>query len=112
MKKELAVQLKQAGFPQVFNEAKCYYDTQEKSETTYFVPYYGIDNETRYAVVPTLEELIEACGSKFGDLTLIDTGHGNCWFANSYGLPAKKASSTTTEAVANLWLALNKKVGC
>lgn len=117
MKKELAVQLKQAGFPQVFTEAKCYYDTQEKSETTYFVPYYGIDNETRYAVVPTLEELIEACGDDFGEVGLAgsyeDRGRwrASLGWDGCGGYENDVYAQTPTEAVANLWLALNKKVG-
>ena len=122
MKKELAVQLKQAGFPQVFTEAKCYYDTQEKSETTYFVPYYGIDNETRYAVVPTLEELIEACkkthesnGYTFDFVINYVNSEEPYWFAGYEYMDGwcegeDGQGATPAEAVANLWLSLNKEL--
>ena len=61
---------------------------------------------------PTLEELIEACGEKFVMLVRHDDGSG--WTACKHGddlWDSKKHSegSTPTEAVANLWLTLNKK---
>ncbi len=96
MNYELAKELKDAGFP-------------HHKKGMHHLGCRGLFANNEQVCSITLEELIEACGNKFGDLTLINTGTGDCWFANSYGLPAKTASTTPTEAVAKLWLALNKK---
>ena len=55
--------------------------------------------------VPTLEELITACGDKFDSLKHIN-GH---WFANwdISNQPRDVKGSTAEEAVARLWLALH-----
>lgn len=66
------------------------------------------------AYIPTLEELIEACEERFGHLGRNGAYHKApapntawaAWEANSgnvYG------GATPTEAVARLWLVLNKK---
>ena len=52
--------------------------------------------------VPTLEELIEACGDGFESL---ERGM-NTWFCNDTFL---YDGTTPVEAVARLWLALNRK---
>jgi hypothetical protein len=60
-----------------------------------------------FAYVPTLEELIEACGNE----TITLCGRGTEWIA-FYGDVAKWGEgkgTTTSEAVARLWLALNSK---
>lgn len=57
--------------------------------------------------VPTLEELIEACGLAFGGLV---KGSQN-WAATSNALIVPLCASeglTSTEAVARLWLSLQK----
>lgn len=89
MKYELAKELKDAGFP---------------------LARYGYDPEGAVAgqIVPTLSELIEACGEDFLKLTKDVTG----WLA--YGEdeplePLETVGPTPEEAVARLWLALNKK---
>jgi hypothetical protein len=55
--------------------------------------------------VPTLSELIEACGSDFRELT---RSLNSDWWAKGYNFKTEFAS-TPEETVAKLWLALNKK---
>lgn len=92
---ELAKQLKDAGFPQEEDNNVCHSDFQcdnckEKMETN--APYF-----------PTLSELIEACGH-----LQISNIYNETWIAKQKnGLPYE--GSTPEEAVANLWLELNKK---
>jgi len=54
--------------------------------------------------VPTLEELIGACGENFGSL---DKQHGG-WLARTNG-DQHCVAETPAEAVARLWLALQKQ---
>ena len=62
--------------------------------------------------IPTLDELIEACGLRFGELQRdIDDIGEVIWYAaeRSYkGVYGK--GKTPEEAVAKLWIELNKKV--
>lgn len=108
MNYELAKELKEAGFPQPFFNGKAVY---------------GEDGVYR----PKLEELIEACGKRF--LWVQQTEEGE-WEALSRSEPPTKEEkeqaerrgkrpmahmsigkgSTPTEAVARLYLSLNKKV--
>ena len=70
-----------------------------------------------YAYAPTLSELIEACGESFYSLCRKKNGGNNKWVAvDSFENVAYrewgsgiKHFETAEEAVANLWLALNKK---
>jgi hypothetical protein len=62
------------------------------------------------AYVPTLEELIEACGENFA--WLHQSVKSKKWAARDFIYddgPPSGQGSTPTEAVARLWLALNKK---
>lgn len=95
---ELAKKLKDAGFPQEAGENgnRVLSDSEGENE----------------AIVPTLEELIEACGPEFRWLKNKKT----FWFAQQRQHPnvlgdMKTAGKTPSEAVARLWLALNKKDG-
>lgn len=90
MDRELVKQLKDAGFP--------------SSERWNFMN--GIFcNDDGYAV-PTLEELIEACGEEISSLFRFE----GYWIARpTQEFNADGEGSTPTEAVARLWLALNKK---
>lgn len=54
---------------------------------------------------PTLSELIEACGEDFYDLVRFS----DRWQARSPMLGNSNIGETPEEAVARLWLALNKK---
>lgn len=80
----LAKQLKDRGFPQMDGRY--------------------LNNGEVY--VPTLEELIEACGTEFG--RFIRQEHDS-WIASSETNKETGYGSTPTEAVAKLWLALNPK---
>ncbi len=84
MNYELAKQLKDAGFPQ---DECCVHGKS------------GHD----HVFEPSLSELIEACGDEFHGLWRVMDE----WFAkDARGLEIK--GSTPEEAVAKLWLALNK----
>jgi len=97
MNYELALQLKNAGFP--------------KMRFTTFTAT-GSD-EVILTEGPTLSELIEACGDRFDELTKI--GHENprwsafaySWEERVWGIEVGRGA-TKEEAVAKLWLALNK----
>ncbi|MGY3406117.1 hypothetical protein ACVWZV_002230 [Bradyrhizobium sp. GM5.1] len=99
-----AGELRDAGFPQV--GAHFYWSNHTIPETLWDincadkVPF---DAETIAA--PTLEELIEACGEKFGSLGRNIDG----WFAFDYEVRSSHFGKTPSESVASLWLALNKK---
>lgn len=54
--------------------------------------------------MPTLSELIEACG----EVHLWGPNQGKGWYADG-GANTKQHDSTPEEAVKNLWIALNKK---
>lgn len=79
---ELALELKKAGFPQ---------DPDRPAED--------------WITMPTLSELIEACGDRFDNLRRIYDGS---FAAESIG-KEPQGGDTPEEAVANLWLLLNKK---
>jgi len=59
--------------------------------------------------MPTLSELIEACGKRFWMLEACDLEAGN-WHASGYAAAKIEDAygSSPDEAVARLWLALNK----
>jgi hypothetical protein len=68
------------------------------------------------AYVPTLEELIEACGDCFENLGRDTSADDIVWICNDCGKTKQKEGiiagwyegKTPTEAVARLWLALSK----
>jgi len=93
MKYELAKELKEAGYRQT-PQGKFYIDA---------------DNADVGITAPTLEQLIEACGERIAGIDR----YSEKWVAVAYfdseeddGTIAE--GSTPTEAVAKLWLALNK----
>ena len=69
--------------------------------------YIGVDKEDGGWIKPTLSELIEACGDKFVSLTQDWTN--NHWYCEAKGVTRVIWGGTSEEAVAKLWLALNKK---
>lgn len=98
MNSDLVLRLKNAGFPQ--KEGDWYTSDGQ------WIP----EEERRY--IPTLSELIEACG-EFNELVNL----GDKWIAYGGGKDTVRnveqwhafgEGSTPEEAVANLWLALNK----
>lgn len=108
---ELAKQLKDAGFPQ---KGFIAHIDESGRLTHHYVSYY----------CPTLEELIEACGNDFKDLIKHDPfttatlgvrlAQGD-YSASMYDRNKSTfkntmfAGKTPSEAVARLWLVLNKK---
>lgn len=101
---ELAKQLKNAKFPLKTTN----FGPNQKTPIAYFLD--GIDSGIGY-IPPTLSELIEACGEQFGGLQKrID----KTWSAEpNYGLSMDfddVVGKTPEEAVARLWLELNKKL--
>jgi hypothetical protein len=89
---ELATELKEAGFPQAGNGRWIGPPDQ--------VLWRGGDR----VYVPTVGELIEACGVRFDILKR----HTDGWSAQGYGhtvIPVLRCA-TPTEALARLWLAL------
>lgn len=94
---ELALKLKNAGFPQ--NGMKYQGPSKEIDEPT-------LSDEL--VLIPTLSELIEACG---GDSVIILT-IGKAQTTALHGVTGLITNkSTPEEAVANLWLELNKNNG-
>lgn len=117
MNYELAKQLKEAGFP---------YDFSSTEWTGEYVK--GADGEELR--IPELSELINACGKermapnmnteeKKPVAHLFRLGWGDEWFAtyefydscidNGFGIPVFECGKTPEEAVAKLWLEINKK---
>ncbi len=94
---ELAKQLKDAGFPQ--------------KEITPSHVREAMDYEQDEVVTfPTLSELVEACGDRFHELHHCNKGNDpKKWWAYSYNLAETGEGFTPEEAVAKLWLELNKK---
>lgn len=95
MNYELAMELAKAGFPN---------HGQADRQLCY-------SNDIPFSY-PTLEELIEACGEDFQGLMRVDKEYGG-WAACKNLMDANydkfANGNTPSEAVARLWLALNKK---
>lgn len=121
MNYELCKKLKEAGFPQRLDGKGIFIDSEGNNSMM-------LSSQKVY--VPTLSELIEACGEKFGCLTLeksfIISERGKTWWKAGGGFfdwdsnmnicdesgtwEIECDGSTPEEATANLWLELNKKV--
>lgn len=107
MKIELARALKDAGFPQGWKGLKGeYVEYSPHDEES------GVTQDVLlYIYVPTLSELIEACGDRFPMLSRGDNGID--WICCSYNSDKDSweeysKGSTPEEAVARLWLEFNK----
>jgi len=96
MNYELAKELKEAGFPQSNNPCTACFNA-------------GPGNRCSNCGFPTLSELIEACGEDFWNLGIFRHDGRFPWVASSVD-PLTGSGSTPEEAVARLWLALNKKI--
>lgn len=106
---ELAKELKDAGFPHTQGGKVLYYNAVYKNHpfNDYDGAYAdGVTLSGDVIYVPTLSELIEACGGKFKLVELIDK---NEWLACGDYYRTYGEGTTPEEAVARLWLALNKK---
>lgn len=102
MNYELALELKNAGFPlQECTLEGCYYSGD------------SLDEDDKNYHYPTLSELIEACGLYFGSLVQCQKPIGQIskYLCNSYNDVApiwvQTEGSTQEQAVAKLWLAIN-----
>ena len=109
MKYELAKKLKDVGFPQsviyyeecYINGVKCNYGNDQGLES---------ERDGELVMIPTLSELIGACGEHFESLSRDGFGIWYCYY--HLGFQEESLTDdydTPEEAVANLWLALNEK---
>lgn len=98
---ELALKLKEEGFPQGMD------NFVDPDNTICTVDY--TCKESIYC--PTLSNLIKACGDKFYELVKCVSGPKVTfsWFAISITLKVFGTGLSPEEAIANLWLELNKK---
>jgi len=107
---ELCKKLKDAGFPYI--QKKVVFNLYEK-----VWKYVGGDEKndpmaTDPQIIPTLSELIEACGDKFNELIRYYQGDGFLACASGLGkdgMAIADEGKTPDEAVAKLWLELNDK---
>lgn len=125
---ELAKKLKDVGFPQEMKSGSAFYESAESDlsymgdcDTDFDTTGCGCCSSSYdFSVkVPTLSELIEACGSRFSALRIIPEGQDKgLWCANADYHPHEDGGycwqlgilgKTREEAVARLWLELNKK---
>ena len=117
MNYELALKLKKAGYPQPWGAFADGTDRAYYLGGGLIVSWSALRNirtndgqlinyVTEASYIPTLEELIEACGEDLSGLTR----HANIWQTNWVdGMGGDTAGKTPSEAVANLWLKLNEK---
>jgi len=98
MNYELAKELKEAGFPQ-----------GGKGSWT-FPPENVVARQADRVYVPALSELIEACGDIEFMLMREIVFDVSGWLAVAYEPIIQCGGLSAKEAVARLWLALNKKV--
>ena len=122
---DLAKKLKDSGFPQVGDSRFCFVEGNPMV-LCFGIEYWSNGDEVSRKMlmppnalyVPTLSELIEACGEsldfiKRGDKDLLSSlldkeEIATDWVAGTKDLKLLKFGQTPEEAVANLWLALNK----
>ena len=91
---KLAKQLKDAGFPQNSAGAFIFKDNIPKKEPV---------------LVPILSKLIEACGDRFFRLVNFNGDSDATWQSEAHNFEGHGQGKTPEEAVAKLWLKLNKK---
>lgn len=110
---KLCKELKDAGFPQ-----KSYYGWYFETPTVRVMAKgHDIPNPD-WPLCPPLSDLIEACGERFICISknpFEDKKSDELWVATAYGTGIERSvkytwsGSTPEEAVAKLWLTLNKK---
>jgi len=107
MEYSLALQLKNAGFHQGSATGDHHDGGKWIVSDGDIYPHETGDSDECY--IPTLEELIEACGDGFGFLEKADGNFVALEPRNQQTIPFMAYMATPSEAVALLWLALNKK---
>lgn len=106
MNYDLALRLKNAGFPQENPRELWCIPCAKWRDTVCFSKLH----EREAIKIPTLSELIEACGDEFRNLTQeYGRWHTNFIQGHDYDY-GETEGSTPEEAVANLYLALHEKV--
>lgn len=103
MNYELAKRLKEAGFPQEGERWLC-----SEGQPYPYARETMCNGESAY--LPTLEELIEACGDGFSHLGKASSDIWGCWDNADIGGGNGYMGNSPSEAVASLWLALNQPV--
>jgi hypothetical protein len=104
MNYKLAKKLKDAGFPQTFS-----YRPRMCDEVYFDGGVVKLRQEGKeYIYIPTLSELIEVCGDYISTIYHPNPAYIQ-WVAESWR-EHKGEGNTPEEAVANLWLELNKKL--
>lgn len=108
MNYELAKELKDAGFPQ---KDTLFVIRKKEQGLTFKNTFSNIEVGDDWIAAPSLSELIDACGNDFGDL--LWNPKSKKWSAHTQKLPIQEghysSGPTPEEAVAKLWLILNKK---
>lgn len=99
---ELAKQLKEAGFPQENCVTKNYHPTHGLS---FGIPHPDMLIEPEVVSLPTLSELIEACGDRFWKIEYLVPEYK----AFSRNPDKSFLGTTMEEALTTLWLELLKK---
>lgn len=107
IKYELAKKLKDAGFPQDCN-MRHYHPTHGMSVG---IPHPDTLIDPEVVALPTLSELIEAVLPKCSNFAMFCHSEWTCgdYLAYQSDWLERVTGSTPEEAVANLWLELNKK---
>lgn len=114
---KICKRLKDAGFPQYLDtwdkiypeESEAFFD--KKKVNLNATPYLREAGEDEIKI-PTLEELIEECGDRFSSLEATRKDEDIIgWCAYDYAGDAfeEKKGDTPEEAMAILWLSINKK---
>jgi hypothetical protein len=71
------------------------------------------DDQREYIFIPTLAEVITACGEKFRSLSRVYWEEKEKWIADMWANHDERShigrGETMEEAVVKLWIALNKK---
>ena len=110
MKYKLLKQLREVGFPQA--EVEGQYISCKECLTKGINGNKGCGKEC-VVYIPTLSELIDTCGNEFGNLSTLAEGTTEedfitSWCAENLGGGVERIGKTPEEAVAKLFIELNK----
>jgi hypothetical protein len=103
---ELAKQLKEAGFPQRFSSG---YGFDEQGATIQVVTSGHWKVRDTDISIPSLNELIKACGDEFGGLKYFPNEMSNKFRAYNQPITISINADTPEMAVAKLWLTLHQQ---